>query len=145
MSRFWIVAADHSGARVLATDKRAGPVQEVSQVEHPEGRLKEQEFGGRKPEAGFASAGHGEDILNYDKTHKRNDEERFARELAEYLDKARTSQKFEELYLVSEPRFLGALRNALPDELRKTVKGEVSKNVTQQSPEQIRKQLPDLL
>lgn len=145
MSRFWIVAADHASARIFATDKRAGPLEEIASLEHPEGRMKEQELAGGEVGTGFARAGHGQDIMTHENSHKRSEEERFARELADYLDKARQKNRFRELYVLSDPRFLGALRNAMPATVRKMVNNTISKDVTGQSPEQIRKQLPDLL
>lgn len=145
MSRFWIVAADHAGARIFATDKRAGPIEEIASLEHPEGRMKEQELAGEELGTGTAGAGHGQDIITHEHSHKRNEEERFARELAEYLDKARQKNRFRELYVLSDPRFLGALRNAMPATVRKMITNTISKDVARQSPEQIRKQLPELL
>ncbi len=145
MSRFWILAADHAGARVFATDKRAGAIEEVETLEHPEGRLKENELEAKEVGAGSPSTGHARDTKGDEHPHKRSEEERFAREIAEYLDKACQQKRFEELYILSEPRFLGALRTALPDKVRKLLKDEIDKDVARQPPEKIRKQLPEWL
>lgn len=145
MSRFWILAADHAGARVFATDKRAGPIEEIDAMEHPEARMKENEFEDKEVGAGSPSMGHARDTKGDEHPHKRGEEERFAREIAEYLDKACEKKQFLELYILSEPRFLGALRSALPDKVQKMLKDEIPKEVTRQPPEKIRKQLPEWL
>ena len=145
MSRFWILAADHAGARVFATDKRAGAIEEIESLEHPEARMKEAEFEDKEVGAGSPSMGMARDTKGEEHPHKRTEEERFAREIADYLGKACEKKQFRELYILSEPRFLGALRSALPDKVRKTLKDEISKDVTRQPPEKIRKQLPEWL
>lgn len=145
MSRFWILAANHAGARIFATEKRAGPLEEVDSIDHPDGRKKETEFGDK--EIGTAQAGTGQGRTNVveEQHHKRNDEERFARELSEYLKNACQQNAFQELYVLSEPRFLGALRASMPEKVRKMLKDTIDKDVTRQPPEKVRKQLPEWL
>lgn len=145
MSRFWIVAADRAGARILETDKRAGPVTEVSKLDHPDGRLKEGDFDTDSPGAAPGNGGNSRHPMGHENARKEQETREWARDIAGHLEKALRKKEYEELYIVSEPGFLGSLRAVLPDNVRRAVKGEVGKDVTHQNPEQIRKQLPDLL
>lgn len=145
MSRFWIVAADRAGARILETDKRAGPVTEVSKLDHPDGRLKEGDFDSDSPGHAPGNGGNNQHPMSHENARKEKDARDWARDIATHLEQALRKKRFEELYLLCDPGFLGTLRTVLPDGVRKVLKGEVSKDVTHQSPEQIRKQLPELL
>lgn len=144
MSRFWIVTADHAGARIFATDKRAGPIEEVRQLHHPDGRLKEGDFISDAP-GKSNGGGNSQHPMAHEKAHKQQDAYEFAREIADYLESAREDKQFRELYVISGARFLGDLRRALPEPVRRLVKGEVSKDVIRQDAGQVRRHLPDLL
>ena len=53
-----------------------------------------------------------------------------AKRIGDYLDKARTDQRYEQLVLVAPPKFLGALRKELGKEVGKLVADELPKDLS---------------
>ena len=60
-------------------------------------------------------------------------------------EKGRTAHAFERLYVLAAPAFLGMLRKHQPDTLRALIKDEIATDLSTQSPERIRAQLPEYL
>lgn len=124
MANTWIVAADGSRARVLQV---AGPQRlvEVDNLLNPNGRLSDREI--NTDARGRFSGGHtGED----DVSAVEHQVELFAKRVGEYLDKARTDHRYDELVLVAPPKFLGALRKELDKEVEKLVVDELPKDLS---------------
>lgn len=145
MARFWILVADHSRARIFATDERAGALQEIDSRAHPEGRLREREFATDAPGDSFSSAAPGRHAMTHEKSGRHTEGLRFAHELADTLEQSFWQKDYQNLYLVCSPVFLGELRSVLPEVVQKTVRGEIHRELTTMTPEQIRAHLPDLL
>lgn len=124
MANTWIVAADASRARVLQV---AGPKRlvEVDNLLNPDGRLEDREI--NTDARGRFSGGHtGEDEVGAVE-HRT---ERFAKRLGDYLDRARTEHRYDELVLVAPPKFLGMMRKSLGREVEKLVIDEVPKDLS---------------
>jgi len=124
MANTWIVAADASRARVLQV---AGPERlvEVDNLLNPDGRLEDREI--NTDARGRFSGGHtGEDDVGAVE-HRT---ELFAKRLGDYLDKARTEHRYDELVLVAPPKFLGMIRKELGKEVEKLVADEVPKDLS---------------
>src|SRR5688500_7012903 len=129
MANTWIVAADASRARVLQV---AGPERlvEVDNLLNPEGRLQNREvntdaagrFSGPDRPGGHASDDESRTLDHLD--------EQFAKRVGDYLDKARTQHRYDELVLIAPPKFLGALRKELGKEVEKLVADEVPKDLS---------------
>jgi protein required for attachment to host cells len=54
------------------------------------------------------------------------------------LDEGRTDHAYEKLVIVATPKLLGALRNAISDDVARLLADSFAKNMTRCSPEQIR-------
>jgi protein required for attachment to host cells len=124
MANTWIVAADASRARVLQV---AGPKRlvEVDNLLNPDGRLEDREI--NTDARGRFSGGHtGEDEVGAVE-HRT---ELFAKRLGDYLDKARTEHRYDELVLVAPPKFLGMMRKSLRKEVEKLVADQVPKDLS---------------
>ena len=129
MKTTWIVAADSSRARVLQVADRERLV-EVESLTNPEGRLQNREintdakgrFAGPDRPGGHSSDDEERTVDHYN--------ELFAKRVGDYLDKARTDQRYEQLVLVAPPKFLGALRKELGKEVEKLVEQEVPKDLS---------------
>ena len=65
--------------------------------------------------------------------------------LCDDLEAARNQGRFGKLYIIASPALLGLLRKQFSAPLRQLVAGELDKNLTTQTPEAIRKHLPDFL
>ncbi|NCA68959.1 MAG: host attachment protein [Sphingobacteriia bacterium] len=140
----WILAADNSRARIFAAEKAAGPINEIQTLAFPEGRLHEGDLttdkGGRGHDA--MARAHGLDV---EQVHRQENAERFAGLVCETLENARGSGDLDKLYVIAAPAFLGVLRKHQSPPLRQLIAGEIDKNLTTHSPEDIRKALPDFL
>lgn len=132
MSRYWIVAADASHARILARDKKFSALEEVETLTHPESRLHRRDLAtdrpGRLDESYSSASSEAEEPTD----PKVREAQVFARDVADVLAKGRHERRYEELILVAEPKFLGLLRKALDDETRDRVAHEVTKNITRE-------------
>lgn len=145
MSRFWVLAADNTRARVFATDKRNGELAELFDLVNPEARLHERELTSDLSGRTGNTATGKTHSYGPDEKHKPRALEDFARDVARRLEEARAKKEFGRLYIVADPSFLGLLRRALDDDTRKLVAGEVDKNLTRGSVKQVRGALPDFL
>ena len=124
MANTWIVAADSSRARVLQV---AGPQRlvEIDNLLNPDGRLEDREI--NTDARGRFSGGHtGEDDVGAAE-HRT---ELFAKRVGDYLDKARTEHRYDELVLVAPPKFLGMMRKTLGKEVGKLVADQVPKDLS---------------
>ena len=63
---------------------------------------------------------------------------RFAREIVDSLEQGLRDHEFERLTVIAEPKFLGSLRKAMPDEISRNVEREISKNLVGHGVSEIR-------
>ncbi|WP_457676494.1 host attachment protein [Thiolapillus sp.] len=145
MAISWVLAADSSHARILQADNRATPLVLVEELEHPQARLKNSDLYSDEPGRSFDSGGQGRHAMEPEVDAKSEEARRFARELCEKLRQAALEGRFEKLYVLAAPAFLGILRECQDDNLKSRVAGEIPKDVARQSPEEIRAKLPDFL
>ncbi len=145
MAISWVLAADSSQAKILRADNRVGPLVAIEELEHPESRKRDTELYSDEPGRAFDSAGHGRHAMENEVDAKKEESIRFAKSLCEKLRQAANDKAFDKLYILAAPAFLGELRDCLDDHVKSLVAGEVAKDVVKQSPEEIRKKLPDFL
>jgi protein required for attachment to host cells len=69
----------------------------------------------------------------------------FAKEVADALDKDRASGRFDRLVIVSEPSFLGKLREELSAPTSRLVQATVDKDLSHASVDQVRRSLEDVI
>lgn len=145
MKSTWILVADSSRARIFTATNRTGPLQELEDIAHPEGREHEQNMTSDLPGRDSSRIG-GERHSFQDETEPREQEIiDFARLIAHHLDDARKAGKYEQLIIVAAPKFLGTLRAQLPEPASKLIVLEIDKNLTQHDAADIRKHLPEFL
>ncbi|MCA9048166.1 MAG: host attachment protein [Planctomycetaceae bacterium] len=129
----WILVADRSRARILATEKSDGSdIREVECLVNPEGALRQSDVETDGPgyfRGGGGSLSAGEPHTDYQ--HKTA--EPFAGQIAEALEHGRNTNQFGHLIVTASPMFLGILRQKLPASLAKLVELEIDKDYTQMS------------
>jgi protein required for attachment to host cells len=134
----WIIAADASRARVLQVASRERLV-EIENLPNPEGRAHERDLvadaeprfsghggvgkPGRAPTGGPASDREAQGAHQHSVTT-------FARRVGDYLEKARTDHRYDELVVIAPPKFLGALRKEMGKEVEKLVSQELPKDLS---------------
>lgn len=150
MSATWIVSANASRARIFAQEDAASGLQEVEDMVNDAARLRmtemESETDKYGPTAGTKSMHNtGGAVPNKqyepDTTPDKHQAELFARDLTKFLRDAHREGRFDQLALVISPKFLGAVRQLLDQELGSAVKLEINKDYTHFDGQQLLDQL----
>ena len=118
MPKIWVLVADTTRARVFSANKTLGPIQEVDTLVHVESRLHEQELTS-DPRPGRNLGGNGNShSMGHETDPKKQEGIRFAKQICDYLNSAHAERRFERLYIMAAPTFLGELRHNLSKPVR---------------------------
>lgn len=148
MKSFWILVADSSRARIFTADTPSSPLEELEDIAHTEGRLHDREItsdlSGRMRYSGGTGSRDNVEGHNYSPSSdpKKHEISNFAHFIAQHLEEARSENKFEQLVVIAEPKFLGMLRNNFSEQVKKMVCLELDKSITTHSAADIRAHLP---
>lgn len=126
----WILVADRGRARVLHAIPDAKVFPTLETFVHPEADLKRSELESDVPSRDRQMAGVPGSPVEPRTDHKHLTAERFAHELTEHLEKARQDGRFDRLFVVAPPLFLGELRKSWKHPLAAMVAGEVDKDLS---------------
>jgi len=144
MKHTWIVVANGTVARIFAAENNH-ELKELELMEHPEGRLHARDLVSDRPGRGFERANPGRHAMEPPTSPKRNEFNIFAKQICDHLNVAHNEGKFNNLYIVANPQFLGLLRQMIAPSLVSKIAGEVGKDMTQMVAGDIRKLLPLVL
>lgn len=125
--RNWVLVADGGQAIIVKYPRKSERL--PADVVHDGGEKRLGEIMADKPGRGFASTGARRSAMEYRSDPVRDREALFAVRLAGELAQALANREFDSLILVAEPRMLGLLREALPDQLQRAVVLEVAKDM----------------
>ena len=139
MTTTWIIAADSSRARILQVMDREARLAEVEDFVNPEGRAHERDLMEDGHPRFRGTSGPGSD--RQETTPTEHAVEIFAKQIGDYLDKARTAHRYDRLHLVAPPKFLGQLRKELGKEVGKLVTSELPKDLSWLSERELEKRL----
>lgn len=144
MANILILVAENSRAKLLEADYPRSALREVKDFTHGQSRLSNRELTSEsKPGRSFDSKGKGRHAMEPDTEPKEVEAQIFARELVGYLDGQRNNgHAFKKLVVMAPPKFLGLLRQTMPDTLRKLVSAEVNKSLVRKSAKEIQSELP---
>jgi protein required for attachment to host cells len=123
----WVVAADASRARVLQLASH-NKLAEVASLDNPAGRMQDRELTTDAQPRFRGSAGPASD--RQETSAVEHATERFVKAIGEYLEKARTDHRYDELVVIAPPQILGALRKEYGKEVGKLVKDELPKDLS---------------
>jgi len=141
-ARVWVVAADAARARIFRAQRRDGALTEVDDLRNPvAGRGERALRADRQGHASNATHGGGHS-LQRNASGPQQETVTFARRVARRLADGRRHGEIDRIYLVAEPRMLGAVRGCLDRPTRRLVAGEIDKDLTRQRPTAIRQRLP---
>ncbi|HIE40932.1 MAG TPA: host attachment protein [Thiomicrorhabdus sp.] len=142
MKPAWILIADSSKARIFTAENSVAELIEVESLSHSESRLSDQELtsdlAGRA-NVSQSTTGH---VYVGEVDPKEQETINFAKQVAQHLCHELNLNKFENLFVVASPNFLGVLRRACSNQLKKHIVFSLNKNVVTKTPEQIRTYLP---
>ena len=130
MQRIWILAAGSSRARLFERSASDQPLQEIQDFLNPAGRAHDRDL---RSDAEGRYAGRGGRQAHTAPGRidaSEHEAERFSKRVGEFIDNARTRNRFERLYLVGAPRFLGLMRKVLSKQAHQMVADEIPKDVS---------------
>ncbi len=113
MGKTWILVAHRSGARLFENRGPGKGLELLYNLEHPAGKLKNQEIDSDKHGRSFDRRGVGRHAYTTEQEPTTHVAAQFAKQLAAVLEEGRVQQRYARLVLVAEPRFLGILRAEL--------------------------------
>ncbi len=99
--------------------------------------------GADRPGRSFASVGSARSAMEQTDWHE-IEEQRFAREAADIIARMVRARNIQHVVIAAPPRTLAELRNALADDVRARVIGEVDKDFTRQPVSEIAKHLAEV-
>ena len=137
-----VVVADQIQAKFFNSVGATPNLQPAGTLVDPAGRQHEQEFGSGRP-GSVVTSRRGHYALQHRGSRKAHKVDLFAKQIAEQLATDANAGAFDDLAIVAAPRFLGALRRALPPALRNLVKHEIRHDLVHQSDAVIRDHLPE--
>lgn len=125
----WIVSANQAEARIFERFDASNKLVAITSLSDPAGRSHARDLGTDKPGRSFDSAGGGRHSMEDPTPIKKQEANRFAKEIAQYLQNRRSSNSFDNLVLICGPEFLGLLQSHLDGPTEKLVTQTIKKNL----------------
>lgn len=141
----WVLVASAARARVFEVNSKREPMHEIRDLVNPEDRLQSQDLKSDKPGRAFDRMGGQRHAMGTAVDPKEQLAIRFAKQVADQLDSDRHQRRFDALCVVAPPHFLGLLRDHMGHGLSRTVKGEVTNDLTQQDVSSVQQHVAHLL
>jgi protein required for attachment to host cells len=127
----WVLVADSAQAQLYLSED--GGLKPVGVLTHPESQEHNQDLMGNRPNAN--QHGMERDLKGDNPRSIREDEAvAFAKTVASYLATAHAQNRFSELVLVADPKFLGLLRKALARPVAAAVLTTINKRAVAMNP-----------
>lgn len=144
MNTAWVVVADTSRARIFSAENFNSPLREIQTLAHPAARLHKGDLVSDRPGRDRNTSAGSHD-MGHDSDAKQEQAIRFASQVCETLECGRTNGRFNKLYVLAAPGFLGMLRKQQSSSLQKMIAGEIDKNLAGHDVAEIRSNLPSKL
>jgi protein required for attachment to host cells len=145
MGKRWVLVAHRSGARLFENRGPGKGLELLQTVDHPAGKLRNREIDSDKHGRSFDRRGAGRHAYSTEQNPTMHIAELFAKQLADMLDEGRTHQRYAQLVLVADPRFLGILRTALTPPTAALVAASLDKDLGNADAGELAKKLEDLI
>lgn len=141
MTNIYVLVADGTRARVFVTDKPKGPLREVEDMVHPEGRLAGHDLTSDAPGRTHDRAGQGRHALVEPTDAKHVEHLAFARRIAQYFKGLHAREADMQIVLVAGAELRGMLHKQFDKQTARAVSREVDKNITHLKAAEISKRL----
>jgi protein required for attachment to host cells len=142
---WWIVVCDAARARVFGAPELGARMIEISDLIEPAGRMSGRELGSDRPGRGMDRASGGRHAMEPPLDPHTKAEQEFAHAIAETLDQAQRSGRFEQWALIAPASLLGHLRPRLRPACRAQCAFEWVRDLTGFSSQQIADHVRDEL
>ena len=145
MNRHWYLVGQRSEARIFEQNGIKQELRLVQRFEKPEGQSKTSALVSDRQGRSDSSGMPGHNAVGKEDSVRQQITERFAHELAKFLEKENERKMFESLVIVAEPHFLGELRKAIGKETSKKLRQSVSKDLAHVADNEVALQLEGIL
>lgn len=144
-SRTWVVVADGARAQVFLnsgpkTGLKSALPQALVADNRPSGELVSDRSG-----RSFDSTGQGRHAMEQSSDPHEHQQKIFALEIAKLLDQKRNEKAYDQIIIVATPKMLGTMRQALNKATSQLVVGEINKDLTKSSVDELSAHLDDLI
>jgi protein required for attachment to host cells len=129
MGTMWVIMANNSFAKIFEVRGYGKHIKEIQHIDNPVGRMKPREILQDRPGRAFDRVGAARHALGTEIDVKSHEQKIFASKLAETLKEGRANHSFNELVLIAPPQFLGELKLALDDQVKKSISKEIDKDL----------------
>ncbi|MGE0790916.1 MAG: host attachment protein [Sandaracinaceae bacterium] len=139
-----VVVAQRARARLFLQHEPRGALTEVADLVHPTARLRESDLKSDRPGRVHERVGEVRHAMGQHESPQEHEAATFAREIADAVRASRERGDHDRLVLVAEPRFLGELRQHLDRVSARALVGEVHRELTDRSAQDIAGYLAEL-
>lgn len=129
----WIVVADAARARFIEQAARNEPLAVVEEREHDASRALSSEIASDDKGRSFDSGGQGRHAMEPSTDPQRHEKTKFAKELADAINHAAKTHRFDRLVIACPAQMLGELRRDLDKPASEKVVGEIPKDLSRLS------------
>jgi len=129
-TRTWIVITDGTRSRILLNTGPGKGVEEVSGADIRAPLPKNRDKMADRPGRTYESADGARHSYEARTDPKVQSKVEFTKELADFLDRALTDEKFDRMILAADPKSLGAIRGFLKNDVKDRMIGELAKDLT---------------
>ena len=140
-----MLVADASRAKVFESAGVRKVVHELDDMELAVDLPKSRELLADRPGRTFDSVGGGRHAKENPTDPHRQLKRNFAKKVVAELRRAMLARKFDRLFVVAPPAFLGDLRDELPKDLKDKVAGEIASDLTNMPQQQLHARLREIL
>ena len=139
--RTWIVVSNRTEAKVFRyLNKKDNKIEFVISLKNPRGRLRPIAINADRPGMFANLETYGSRLVKSQSPTERVAQE-FAKRVGDFLEEQMRSKQFDELIMISDPHFLGRLRNLYSKELKKRISREIPKDLVGVTAEDLQSRL----
>jgi protein required for attachment to host cells len=130
MQTTWVIAADASRARIFEVSGDDKNIQEIDDLTNPQGRLADHEID-RDSKGRYFGKGERDQAHTVEPAvdAREHQVQLFSKRLGHYLEQARSEHRFDRLWLIAPPKFLGLIRQDLSKQVQQAVDEEIPKDL----------------
>jgi len=145
MLKAWVVVANAEYARIFSAEQPNSELVEIETLTCPEARLHEGDMVSDSPGREHNASGSGSHDMGHTSDAKQEAAIRFAERVSEVIEAGRTANRFNRLYVIAAPTFLGILRKHYSSATSQLITAEIDKNLTTHDAAEICQHLPTKL
>lgn len=126
MSTIWVLVTNGSVGKILELKKHGGEVSEI------ENFLRQSSTSTESNDPIYQEKPDGRrlhHVVDYSRDVKDHERELFTKEIVAFLEKALSHNRYQKLVVVASQKILGALRQELPNTVKKLIEHELDKDL----------------